>query len=178
MIAYLLLLVAVLTRVLPHAGMMNFSAVGGALLYFGARRPLRESIAPLAILMATDYYLTVFAYHYAFCWQAYLPTWAWYLAAMALGRLLLGSRATFARVAAAALLGPASFFLVSNFAVWASGGMYPRSLAGVAACYVAAIPFYCNDQLSTALVLAAAFGLPALLRRLNHARQETTLPEF
>jgi hypothetical protein len=38
MIAYLLLLVAVLTRVLPHAGMYNFTAVGGVLLYFGARR--------------------------------------------------------------------------------------------------------------------------------------------
>ena len=60
MIAYLLLLVAVLTRVMPHAGWMNFTAVGGALLYFGARRSWREMLAPLAVLMATDYYLTVY----------------------------------------------------------------------------------------------------------------------
>ena len=89
MVAYLLLLVAVLTRVLPHAGWMNFTAVGGALLYFGARRPWREMLAPLAVLMATDYFLTVFAYHYAFRWQVYLPTWAWYVMAMALGQILL-----------------------------------------------------------------------------------------
>jgi hypothetical protein len=64
--AYLLLLVAVLSRLLPHAGWMNFTAVGGALLYFGARRSWREMLAPLAVLMAADYYLTVYAYHYGF----------------------------------------------------------------------------------------------------------------
>ena len=50
--AYLLLLVAVLSRLLPHAGWMNFTAVGGAMLYFGARRSWREMVAPLAVLMA------------------------------------------------------------------------------------------------------------------------------
>ena len=121
MVAYLLLLVAVLTRVLPHAGWLNFTAVGGALLYFGARRPWREMLVPLAVLAATDYFLTVFAYHYAFNWTMYLPTWAWYVMAMALGQILLHARTTFVRVAAAALLGPTSFFVVSNYAVWAAG---------------------------------------------------------
>ena len=86
MFAYLLLAVAILTRLLPHAGWFNFTAVGGALLYFGARRPWREMLAPLAALMATDYLLTVYSYHYVFAWQGYVPTWAWYLAAMAWAR--------------------------------------------------------------------------------------------
>jgi hypothetical protein len=167
MIAYLLLLVAVLTRVLPHAGWFNFTAVGGALLYFGARRPWREMLVPLAVLVATDYFLTVFSYHYAFAWQAYLPTWAWYVAAMALGQILLSARTTFVRGAAATLLGPTSFFVISNYAVWATFGMYPHTLAGLEACFVAAIPFYRNDVASTAIVLGVAFGVPALLRRLN-----------
>ena len=132
MVAYLLLLVAVLTRVLPHAGWLNFTAVGGALLYFGARRPWREMLVPLAVLAATDYFLTVFAYHYAFSWTMYLPTWAWYVMAMALGQILLSARTSFVRVAAAALLGPTSFFVVSNYAVWAAGTMYPHTLAGLA----------------------------------------------
>jgi Family of unknown function (DUF6580) len=167
MFAYLLLLAAVVTRVVPHAGWMNFTAVGGALLYFGARRSWREMLAPLAVLMATDYFLTVFSYHYAFQWEAYVTTWAWYLAVMALGWILLSARTTFARVAAGALLGPTSFFVVSNYAVWAGGGMYPPTLAGLEACYVAAIPFYRNDLVSTAIVVGLAFGVPALLRRLN-----------
>ena len=123
MLAYALLLVAVFTRVLPHAGWMNFTAVGGALLYFGARRSWREMFVPLAVLMATDYYLTVYAYHYSFRWESYVITWAWYAAAMALGWILLSGRTTFARVTAGALLGPTSFFVVSNYAVWAGSGM-------------------------------------------------------
>src|SRR5246500_6000686 len=86
--AYLLLVFAILTRVVPHHGWLNFTAVGGALLYFGARRSWREMLAPLAALMVTDYVLTVFTYHYPFRWDAYITTWAWYLMAMALGHIL------------------------------------------------------------------------------------------
>jgi hypothetical protein len=176
MIAYLLVLLAVLTRVIPHAGWWNFTAVTSGLLYFGARRPRREMLIPLAALMATDYYLTVFSYHYAFHWSGYLFNWAGLLAAMLLGQALLGKRTTFARGAACALLGPTSFFVLSNFGVWCTFSMYPPTLGGLGACYVAAIPFYRNDVLSTSIVLGAAFGLPALLRRMNIVRTQEALP--
>jgi hypothetical protein len=168
--AYLLLIAAVLSRLVPHPDWLNFTAVGGALLYFGARRPWREMVAPLAALMATDYVLTVFTYHYSFHWQAYVTTWAWYLAVMGLGRVLLQSRTTFLRVAAGVLLGPTLFFVVSNYAVWVGGDMYPRTMGGLMACYAAAIPFYRNDVLSTAIVAGLAFGLPVLVRRMNRAQ--------
>jgi hypothetical protein len=171
--AYLLLLVAVLSRLIPHNDWLNFTAVGGALLYFGARRSWREMLAPLAALMVTDYCLTVFVYHYSFRWEGYVTTWAWYLAAMALGHILLHARTTFVRVAAGVVLGPTSFFVVSNYAVWASGGMYPRTMAGLQACYAAAIPFYRNDLLSTAIIAGAAFGIPVLVRRINRAQTQT-----
>ena len=35
-----------------------------------------------------------------------------------------------------------TFFIVTNFVHWASTSMYEKSLAGLTACYVAAIPFY------------------------------------
>jgi hypothetical protein len=175
MFAYLLLLAAVVTRVVPHAGWMNFTAVGGALLYFGARRSWREMLTPLAVLMATDFCLTVYSYNYAFKWEAYVPTWIWYAAAMVLGRILFSERATAWKVVAAALLGPTSFFVISNFAVWVSNGMYARSLEGLMACYVAAIPFYRNDLASTGIVLGLAFGVPALLRRLNPSTEQAVL---
>jgi hypothetical protein len=177
MIAYLLLVLAVLSRVfvLPHTDWMNFVALDGALLYFGARRPLKEMAAPLAMFMATDYCLTVYAYRYAFHWQAYVITWAWYAAAIVLGWILLSTKVSWVRGTAAAILGPTSFFVVSNYAVWASSGMYPHTLAGLSACYAAAIPFYRNDLASTALVLLTAFGLPALVRRIQ-AQQAQTVP--
>jgi hypothetical protein len=35
-----------------------------------------------------------------------------------------------------------AFFLVTNFAVWASKSLYEPTLAGLAECYVRALPFY------------------------------------
>ncbi|MGA2539003.1 MAG: DUF6580 family putative transport protein [Terracidiphilus sp.] len=173
--AYLLLLLAVLGRLAlaatPHPEWFNFSAEGAALLYFGARRSSREMLVPLAVLMATDYCLTTFVYHYGFHWQSYMPTWIWYVAAMALGQILLRAKTTLVRVAAGALLGPTSFFILVDYAVWAAGDMYPKTLAGLEACFVAALPFYRNDLISTALVAGLAFGLPVLLRRLNGAHE-------
>jgi len=165
--AYLLLVLAVLTRVMPHHGWLNFTAVGGALLYFGARRSWREMLAPLAALIATDYCLTVFAYHYSFVWTAYLTTWTWYLAVMVLGHILLKSKTTWLRAGAAAILGPTSFWLISNYAVWAGGTMYPRTMSGLATCYAAAIPFYRNDLMATAIVVGLAFGVPVLVRKMR-----------
>jgi hypothetical protein len=173
--AYLLLVVAILSRVVPHHDWFNFTAVGGALLYFGARRSWREMLAPLVALMATDYCLTVFSYHYAFKWQAYVTTWAWYLAAMALGHVLLHARTTFVRVLAGVVLGPTSFFVLSNYAVWVGGDMYPRTLSGLVTCYAAALPFYRNDLLSTAIVAGLAFGVPVLVRRMSTAQGEAAL---
>ena len=182
MIAYLLLLVAVLSRfvVLPHTAWLNFTAVGGALLYFGARRSWREMVAPLAVLMATDYCLTVYAYHYPFQWQGYVPTWLWYIAAIALGQILLHAKASFTRVAAATLLGPTSFFVVSNYAAWIEGSVgplarYHHTLDGLMTCYAAGIPFYRNDVISTGIVLGLMFGVPALVRRMQMGHAQAVL---
>jgi hypothetical protein len=169
MAAYLFILFAVLSRLFlaatPHPEWFNFTAVGGMLLYFGARRSWREMLAPLAVLMATDYFLTVSVYHYPFNWLNYLPTWAWYIAAMVLGHILLKAKTTFVRVAAGALLGPTAFFIISDYAVWAGTTMYPHTLSGLTACFVAALPFYRNDLISTAIVAGVAFGVPVLVRR-------------
>jgi len=173
--AYLLLLLAVLSRLLPHAGWWNFTAVGGVLLYFGARRSWREMLVPFAALIATDFYLTVFWYHYSFQWQGYLTTWTWYLMAMALGHILLSARTTVVRVAAGALLGPTSFFMLSNYAVWVGGTMYAHSLAGLGTCYLAGLPFYRNDLASTAIVAGLAFGVPVLVRRFSSSQGQAAL---
>jgi hypothetical protein len=172
MAAFLLIAVAILSRVVPHPGWLNFTAVGGALLYFGARRPLRKMWVPLLALMATDYYLTVIFYSYPFHLSAYLLTWAWYAAVIVLGRILLAGRTSVARVSAGILLAPTSFFLITNFAAWAAmPQLYPRSLAGLGLSYAAGLPFYRNDLLSTTIVAGLAFGMPAVVHMLAHRHQ-------
>ncbi len=158
---------AVLSRVLPtmfHSAGLNFTAVGGGLLFFGARRSRWQTAIAVLALMASDYYLTVFAYHYPFHAQAYLVTWVWYAAVCLLGYGMLRAKATGLRVAGAVLASTTSFFVLSNFVVWAGSSMYAHTAAGLGACYVAAIPFYANDVMSTAITVGALFGLPALAR--------------
>ena len=125
---------------------------------------VRLAIAILA-LVATDYYLTVYAYGYPFHVRGYVVTWAWCMAVCLLGSRIL-AKPTVLRVLAGAFASATSFFLVSNFAVWAAGGLYPHTLAGLGTCYLAAIPFYRNDLASTGLVAGALFGLPVLAAKI------------
>lgn len=175
MAAYFALIVAVLSRILPftlHSTGVGFTAVGGGLLYFGARRSRWHAIAAVLALMAVDFYLTVSVYKYAFHASDYLVTWLWYAGVCLLGHQMLSHKQSALRVAGAVLATSTSFFLLSNFQVWATGTMYVHNIAGLAECYVAAIPFYANDMMSTAVTVGAFFGLPALARNVAATMRE------
>jgi hypothetical protein len=164
MAAYFVLLFAVLSRILPsafHTTSVGFTAVGGGLLFFGARRSRWQIAIAVLALMATDYYLTIYTYGYAFHASAYLVTWAWYAGICMLGRAMLADKPSALRVGGAVVVSATSFFVLSNFVFW-TGGMYGHTLAGLGACYVAALPFYANDVMSTAITAGALFGLPIL----------------
>jgi hypothetical protein len=174
MFAFLLTLIGVLGHAIPHLW-LPFTAVGGSLLYFGARRPLWQGIFPVAALAASDYYLTTQVYNYPFATREYIVTWAWYAAAIVLGAILLRSKTTVARVAAGAVLAPTSFFLASNYAVWVGQtGMYPHTFSGLMACFAAGLPFYRNDLVSTAIVAGLAFGIPEAIRHHQAGKQAQT----
>ncbi len=79
------------------------------------------------------------------------------------------SRPTALKTAATASVATFVFFAVTNFGVWLGGGLYPHTLEGLIACYIAALPFYGNTVLSTALFSALFYGLVRLIegRRAN-----------
>jgi hypothetical protein len=175
MAAYLVLLLAILSRLLPytfHTTSVGFTAVGGGLLYFGARRGRWQTIPAVLALMATDYYLTTQVFGYAFHASGYLATWFWYAAVCLFGHQVLSGKASMLRVVGSVFATSTSFFLLSNFAVWMGSNMYPHTAAGLLACYVAAIPFYANDIMSTAVTAGALFGLPALARDISATLSE------
>jgi hypothetical protein len=169
MAAYIVLLLAALSRLLPHAmhGVgMNFTAVGGGLLFFGASRPRWQAAIGMAVMALTDVYLTTIAYGVHFHVSSYLVTWAWYAAVCLVGSALLRKK-TALRVGAGVLASATGFFLISNFAVWAGAqSTYPHNVGGLGMCYVAGLPFYMNDLASTALTAGVLFGLPVLAARL------------
>lgn len=174
MFSYFFVLAAVFSRILPHPW-WNFTAVGASLLVFGARRSPKLFFIPVLALAATDYYLTRFAYNFSFHIQDYLVTWAWYLGACWIGYAMLHKGISAGRVVGAALGASTSFFLASNFAVWMGSVLYPHTVGGLAACYVAGLPFYRNDVLSTTLLTSAVFGVPVLAGRMAEEWQRRTL---
>jgi len=143
---------------MPHP--WNFTPVAAALLYFGARGPRRQLWVPFALLAASDVILTKFVYAYTFSWDQ-LVTWAWYAAILWLGTSLR-ENTNWLRIGGAALVSSVSFFVVSNFAVWAGWNGYPKTISGLMTCYVAGVPFFRHTLLGDMLFTAVMFGLPAL----------------
>jgi hypothetical protein len=174
MLAYLFVLLAVAVRFMPHP--LAFTPVAAALLYFGARGAHRRLWIPFVLLAASDVILTRFVYAYQFSWDHFI-TWAWYAAILWLGTSLrenaaLRDQTSWFRVGVAALASSVSFFVVSNFAVWACWPTYPKSFAGLMACYLAAVPFFRRGLAGDLFFTALMFGVPALAALL--ARPEKT----
>ncbi len=161
MLPYIFVLFAIAFRFIPHP--MAFTPVGAALLYFGARAPRRRLWIPLALLAASDVILTLAVYRYPFSWDHFV-TWAWYAAMLWFGTTL--SNAGAVRIMGGSLAGSVSFFLISNFAVWAAWEMYPRTVAGLMTCYDAGIPFFRHAVVGDLLFTAVMFGAPALAQSL------------
>jgi len=104
-------------------------------------------------------------YRYPFTWDHFV-TWAWYAAMLWLGTNLKQNAGAF-RILGAALAGSVSFFLISNFAVWAAwGDMYPRTFAGLMTCYDAGLPFFRRAIEGDLLFTSAMFSVPVLLHAL------------
>jgi hypothetical protein len=177
MLAYLLVLIAVAVRVLAGSGTFathGFTPVGAALLFFGSRMPRKQYWVPVALLMASDLYLNFQVYHLPLTWDQTV-VWAWYVGACLIG-LLLHNRIKPLYVAGAAVGSSVSFFLVSNFAVWAAGNIgYPKTFSGLIACYTAGLPFFRPGVISDLMFSAVFFALPALVAhttRLKESRNE------
>jgi hypothetical protein len=157
LLPYLLIVaVAVMRLVSTHPS--NMVPIFSALLFFGACRPMREfGIAGLG-LIGLDIFITTHHYGLKLAPDQGL-TWIWYVIAVNLGAIVLSKSILIHRVIGSSLLLSISFFVISNFSVWAEWNMYPKTLSGLAACYVAALPFFRNSVLTELLCSLLLFGV-------------------
>ncbi len=163
MLAVLFVVLAVVIRFLPHA--WHFTPVGAALLYFGYKHPRKHMWFPLVLLAASDVVLNRFVYNFPITWETFIST-GWYAIAILIGSLLK-EKVSPLRVVGASLAGSVSFFIISNFAVWAAYNMYPHTLAGLGACYVAAIPFFRGTVAADMIYAVAIFGAPVVFEAMQ-----------
>ena len=143
-------------RLAPHP--WNFTPLVAMGVFAGieARRTGAALLVTLLSLVASD---LVLGFYRGFWW-----IYAAALVPVLFGRLAR-KRSSIMGVGATVLGSSLFFFLATNFAVWAAGRLYPRTLSGLAACYVAAIPFYGNQIAGDAFYALILFGGYSLLAR-------------
>lgn len=155
---------AALFRLVPHPP--NFTPIAAMALFGGAclgRRALAFA-APIGALLLSD---AILGFHSA------MPFVYGSVALTVLLGWAVARKITPLRIAGAAVASSVLFFTITNFGVWLSSGMYPQTLPGLAACYVAAIPFFQNTLAGDLFFAAILFGgfalfeqrLPALRAR-------------
>jgi Family of unknown function (DUF6580) len=170
MLAFFFVLLAIAVRLDPHH-ILAFTPVGAALLFFGARGPRKLAFVPLVLFAATDVYLTLFQYHYSVTADTYV-TWVWYAGIIALG-MLLRRNAGGLQILGASLATAFSFFLVSNFAVWAVWPEYPKTFDGLMMSYMMGLPFFRRDLVGDVMFTAVFFGIAALAGMVAARRAES-----
>ena len=152
-----MVLAAAAIRLAPHP--MNFAPIGALALFGGAYfSSKRQALAiPLLSLIVGDF-ITGFHQLIPFVYGSFLVS-------VSIGFWLRPKRSS-PRIGLATLAGAVQFFLVTNFALWASSiGSYPKTASGLEACYVAGIPLFWNTLAGDAFYAALLFGGMALAER-------------
>jgi hypothetical protein len=170
-LALVMTILAALLRLAPHPP--NFSPIGGVALFGGARlRGWLAYLVPLLALAITDPIRSKMEGGYPAYSSGTIIVYASFMISVFLGRTFLRNSAGPLRIATVAFAGSLQFYLITNFFTWfGARDMYPHTLAGLTACYVAGLPFYARTLLGDLFFSGALFGVYALLsRRMENER--------
>lgn len=151
-----------LLRVVPH--LPNFTPIGALALFGSAHGGRRFALlVPLGAMALSDLWLGG---------HATLPfVYGAFVLIALLGMRLFRDGVTPARAVGGSLAASMILFLVTNFGVWATGSLYPRTLSGLATCYAMALPFLRNTLLGDLFYVGVLFGGYELARRAAHRLQ-------
>ncbi len=136
---------------------MAVTALGG--YYF--RQNIAAILLPMGILAVSDVLLPTHDN-----WAVLISVHVMMVIPLLLGRLARNTEGWKSAMCwgMCGVLPATAFFVVTNFAVWAFKSTYEHSLAGLAACYAAGVPFY------KAMLAGDLFYLTVLLACLVIAR--------
>lgn len=140
-------------RVLPHPA--NFAPLTAVAIFGGAKLPKRYAVAvAVTAAVVTDF---VFGFY-----NIVPIVWGCYAVMALMSHRLLRAPGMW-RGVWVTFMNSSFFFMVTNFAVWAFGGLYAHTAAGLAQCYALAIPFFRNSLLGDFIYTASLFGLSAVV---------------
>ena len=139
-----------LSRIVPHPS--NFTPVIAIAVFmpYLTRNLYSAMIVPLSAMFVSDLYL---GFHSSMFW-----VYTSILLGTTLSHYTMSMKKTYVHLGSNALLSATIFFVITNFAVWMSGTMYPLTLEGLILCYTMAIPFFGNTLAGT-LFYVSLLGL-------------------
>lgn len=155
-----LVIVGIASRLLPHPA--NVTAVTGVAIFAGVRLGFIRGMALSALIMiSTD---AVLGFHRVM-WATYGSLF--FIAAISASVMRSRSLRVLPIVLIASSL---LFYLITNFAVWNEGVLYPLTFAGLVECYVAGLPFLRNSIVGDLLYTGIFFGVDAWVSRIARVR--------
>ena len=128
-----IILAAAFTRLIPHPP--NATAIGAIALFGGAyfnKKRLAFAV-PIIAMFLSDLIIGFHPGMYA----VYLS----FVLIVMIG-MTLKNRKKVVNIFLASVSASVLFFGVTNFALWLTGILYPKTIAGLGECFVAAIPFF------------------------------------
>lgn len=144
------IILGILTRVIPHPP--NFTALGAIALFGGAffNDKKLACIIPITIMMLSDLVLG---------YQMVISVYVSFLIMVCIG-FYLKKNQNGLRIINGALIGSIIFFIITNFSVFLTSSLYPKSIIGLIECYTLAIPFFTNTlvaNITYSLILFYSF---------------------
>jgi hypothetical protein len=140
---------AALLRLLPHYP--NFTPIAAMALFGGAYFSNKKTafIVPFAAMFLSDlligFHSTMLAVYLSF-------------ALMVLIGFSLREKKKISNIFVASITSSVLFFVITNFAVWATGAMYPMNFTGLMESYIAAVPFFHYTLLGDLFYVGIFFG--------------------
>ncbi|MGB9770711.1 MAG: DUF6580 family putative transport protein [Candidatus Kapaibacteriota bacterium] len=133
-----LIAIAVLSRFIPHPP--NFSPVASIALLSGYSfsNRVKSFLVPIIAMIISDFFI---GFH-STMWAVYLS-----FSLCVIFGFLLKKNFSFYKLFAFSVASSLLFYLITNFAVWLTSGMYPHTLAGLFQCYTMGLPFYRTSTL-------------------------------
>ena len=138
-------------RLIPHPP--NFAPIGALALFGGVYLSRKTAlILPLAAMVISD----IFIGYYEISLMVFV--YGSFLLCVALG-FWLKRHKKWQTILGSSFLASLTFFLSTNFAVWAFTPWYAKTFSGIIQCYLMALPFFRNTLLGDLFYVTMFFGI-------------------
>ena len=150
LIVLIIIGLAAASRLVKHP--FNFTPIAAMALFSGAYLKNRWGILlPLAAMFISDFFIGFYD------WQVMASVYVSLALVFLIGRYL-NKRIKWQNIFLASLVSSLTFFIITNFAVWAFFPWYPHTFAGLLSCFTMALPFFKNTLAGDVIYSAALFG--------------------